>query len=393
MWGVPFNLYVPYAALYMLELGASETQVGVITSLGLGFQMLFAVVSGHITDRLGRRRTSLIFDLASWSVPTLIWAFAQSTAWFVVAAVINASVRVVHTSWTCLMIEDAPASQRVHVYSWLQVAGIIAGFVAPLAGLLVGRLTLVPAMRILYLFAFVMMTTMFLVRNRCTHETQVGLAKMQEAASFKLGEVVQDHRRVLSSLLRSPYTVLVFLVFAVNNIHVVIRRTFFAILLTEGLGFSKEAVALFPAIQSAVMLGVFVLAMPALARLTPSLALTSGLAAGVAGYVLLLLSPGASYPTVIGSSVLTAYSAAVCFAVVESLLANAIENSERAKTMAILQVFLFALSTPFGAIAGMLSEVSERLPFVLLALLLVASLAVTAIIGRFHPTERTATAA
>jgi hypothetical protein len=37
-WGIPFNLYV--------------------------------------TDRLGRRRTSLIFDLLSWSLPTLIWAFA-----------------------------------------------------------------------------------------------------------------------------------------------------------------------------------------------------------------------------------------------------------------------------------------------------------------------------
>ena len=86
MWGVPFNLYAPYASLYMLELGATDTQVGLITSLGLAGQMLFAVASGHITDRLGRRRTSLFFDLVSWSIPTLIWAFAQDVTWFVVAA-------------------------------------------------------------------------------------------------------------------------------------------------------------------------------------------------------------------------------------------------------------------------------------------------------------------
>jgi MFS transporter, DHA1 family, tetracycline resistance protein len=388
MWGVPFNLYAPYASLYMLELGASDTQVGLITSLGLAFQMIFAMASGHITDRLGRKRTSLIFDLASWTVPTLIWAFAQDVRWFVIAAIINASVRVVHTSWTCLMIEDAPASQRVHIYSWLQVAGIIAGFVAPLAGVLVAKMTLVPATRILYLFACVMMTTMFFVRNHYTVETQVGQRKMRETPPFRLGEALADHRRVLASLVRSPFTLLAFVLFAINSVHLVIRRTFFSILLTEGLGFPKEAVALFPAIQSAVMVVVFVFAMPALARRTPAFALSTGLVAGVAGYLVLVLSPQASYAFAVISAILTAYSSAVSVAIVESLLANAIEDAERAKIMAVLQVFLFAISTPFGALAGVLSEADEKLPFVLLVFLLVASIFVTVALGRTRPDSR-----
>ncbi len=390
MWGVPFNLYAPYASLYMLELGATEMQVGLITSLGLAFQMLFAVASGHITDRLGRRRTSLLFDLLSWTIPTLLWAFAQNVTWFVVAAIINASVRVVHTSWTCLMIEDAPAEQRVHIYSWLQVAGIIAGFVAPLAGILVARLTIVPATRIFYLVAFVSMTAMFFVRNHYTAETQVGLRKMRETSQFRLREALQDYRRVLSMLAHSRYTLIAFLLFAFNNIHLVIRRTFFSILLTEGLGFPSEAVAVFPAVQSVVMLLVFVLAMPALARLTPGLALSTSLAAGVGGYLLLVASPQGSYPMVVVSSILTAYSSAVCGAIVESVLANAIEDAERAKIMAVLQVFLFAISTPFGALAGVLSEISTALPFVLLILLLAASLALAVSLGRHRSSAKPA---
>jgi MFS family permease len=387
MWGVPFNLYAPYASLYMLELGATDTQVGLITSLGLAAQMVFAVASGHITDRLGRRRTSLAFDLASWTIPTLMWAFAQNITWFVVAAIINGSVRVVHTSWTCLMIEDAPAEQRVHIYSWLQVAGIISGFVAPLAGLLVARLTVVPATRILYLFACASMTTMFFVRNRYTTETQVGLKKMREKQAFSFAGALDDYRRVLGTLARSPYTLLAFLLFVLNNIHLVIRRTFFSILLTEGLGFPNEAVAVFPAVQSVVMLLVFVFAMPALARLTPALNLSTSLAAGIAGYVLLVLSPQGSYAMVVISSILTAYSSAVCVAMVESLLANAIEDNERAKIMAVLQVFLFAISTPFGALAGVLSEAASVLPFVLLIALLAASVVIAALLGRFHGSE------
>lgn len=390
MWGVPFNLYAPYASLFMLELGASETQVGLITSLGLAVQMLFAVASGHVTDRLGRRRTSLVFDLLGWTIPTLLWAFAQNVTWFVVAAVINASFRIVHTSWTCLMIEDAPAEQRVHIYSWLQVAGIVAGFAAPLAGLLVARLTIVPATRILYLFAFASMTTMFFVRNRYTTETQVGMRKMRETQSFRTGDVLRDYRHVLSTLVHSPYTLIAFLLFAFDNIHLVIRRTFFSILLTEGLGFPKEAVALFPAVQSVVMLLVFVLAMPALARLTPGLALSTSLAAGLVGYVLLVLSPQASYAMVVASSILTAYSSAVSRAIVESTLANAIEDAERAKIMAVFQVFLFAISTPFGALAGVLSEAAEVLPFVLLIALLAVSLLLAVLLGRHRGGERPA---
>ncbi len=388
MWGVPFNLYAPYASLYMLELGASETQVGLITSLGLAFQMLFGIASGHITDRLGRKRTSLIFDLLGWAIPTLLWAFAQNVTWFVVAAIINASFRIVHTSWTCLMIEDAPAEQRVHIYSWLQVAGIVAGFAAPLAGLLVARLSVVPATRILYLFAFASMTTMFFVRNRYVTETQVGLRKMRETRSFRVGEAVRDYRRVLSTLAHSPYTLIAFLLFVFDNIHLVVRRTFFSILLTEGLGFPKEAVAIFPAVQSVVMLVVFVLAMPALARLTPGLALSSSLVAGIVGYLLLVLSSQANYAIVVVSSILTAYSSAVSRAIVESTLANAIEDAERAKIMAVMQVLLFAISTPFGALAGVLSETAKVLPFILLIVLLAVSLVLAAQLGRYRGSGR-----
>jgi fumarate reductase subunit D len=77
-------------------------------------------------------------------------------------------------------------------------------------------------------------------------------------------------------------------------------------------------------------------------------------------------------------------------AIVESVLANAIEDAERAKIMAVLQVFLFAISTPFGALAGVLSEASKVLPFVLLILLLIVSLVLALFLGRHRSSERPA---
>lgn len=35
MWGIPFNLYIPYTSVYMLALGISDVQIGIIASLSL----------------------------------------------------------------------------------------------------------------------------------------------------------------------------------------------------------------------------------------------------------------------------------------------------------------------------------------------------------------------
>lgn len=76
LWGIPYNLYVPYVSVYMVALGCTEQQIGIIASVSLFFQVFFSFISGYITDRLGRKRTSLIFDILGWSVAVLIWAVA-----------------------------------------------------------------------------------------------------------------------------------------------------------------------------------------------------------------------------------------------------------------------------------------------------------------------------
>lgn len=51
---------------------------------------------------------------------------------------------------------------------------------------------------------------------------------------------------------------------------------------------------------------------------------------------------------------------------VESLVANSINDKDRAKVMSILYVLVLGFTTPFGYIGGVLSSVSPRIPFVLI---------------------------
>jgi len=75
--GHPFNLYAPYVSIYMIALGLPDKQIGLIVSISWGFQIFLALLSGVVTDKLGRRRTTLIFDILSWSVPSLISAWLR----------------------------------------------------------------------------------------------------------------------------------------------------------------------------------------------------------------------------------------------------------------------------------------------------------------------------
>jgi len=97
-----------------------------------------------------------------------------------VAGILNAAVRVVHVSWSCLFIEDAPVDLRVRLYTWMSVAGTLSGFFAPLAGFFVDRFGLVPATRGLYGFAFLAMTSMIWIRNAKVKETDIGIQRMRE---------------------------------------------------------------------------------------------------------------------------------------------------------------------------------------------------------------------
>lgn len=78
---IPFSMFSTYATLYMYELGVTEMNIGWITTIGLIVQVLSSFISGYLTDRLGRKRAILYFDLLSWSLATLLWAFSQNL-WF-----------------------------------------------------------------------------------------------------------------------------------------------------------------------------------------------------------------------------------------------------------------------------------------------------------------------
>ena len=378
LWGIPYNLYITYASVYMLALGCSTEQVGLITSISMALQTVFSLAGGVITDRLGRRRTTLLFDLISWTVPALIWAVAQNFWWFLAAGIINSAVRVVANSWSCLMIEDSRPQERVHIFTWVSVAGIIAGFISPLAGLLVKGFGMVTAMRVMYLFAFVSMTFMNLLRNSRVRETRVGMIKLAESRGTKAHAALGEYRGILAHLMKSPLTILAFLISILLNISATLRTAFLSILLVRGLGFPEAVISLFPIATSVVMLIIYVFVMPTVSRRGTMRPLLFGLAAFTAGSLVLTVSPAQGFWIVAASMALTAVGAALAGPLSDTLVANSVEEKDRAKAMSIYHTALFAASAPFGFIGGLAAGISDRMPFVMATAALAAAMACAA---------------
>jgi MFS family permease len=218
-----------------------DQQIGLIVSVSWGFQVLLALLSGMVVDKLGRRRTTLIADILSWAVPALISALAQNFWYFLAAGVVNSIWRVSNTAWNCLLVEEADQSQLVDIFTWIYIANILVGFIAPLAAAFIGAFSLVPTMRGLYVFAAVMFTIKAIVTYRTTRETHQGEVRMHETRHQNGIEILKEYKGVFNILLHSPKTLYTAGILLVLGISSMISGSFWAVLATEKLHVQQAA--------------------------------------------------------------------------------------------------------------------------------------------------------
>jgi MFS family permease len=382
LWGIPFNLYAPYVSVYMVALGLSDVRIGMILSVSWGFQIILALLSGVITDKLGRRRTTLIFDILAWTVPALISALAQNYWYFLAAGVMNSFWRVTQNSWTCLLVEDADQRELIGIYTWIYIANQLVGFAAPLGSLLIGTFALVPTVRGLYIFAAVMFTLKAILTYWLTEETAQGRARLIETQHQSILHVLSGYGAVVRAIARTPQTLYTAGIMLVLSICALISGNFWAIILTEKLHIPAQNLAVFPFVKSAAILAFFFIVQPRINNIHYKLPMAAGFVGFIASQLLLIAAPSQSYGLLILSVVLEGCSYAAVSPLVDQLAVLTIDPKERARIQSILSVGVILLTSPFGWIAGMLSGIEKSLPFMLNVALFVAGAALAYLAGQ-----------
>lgn len=365
LWGIPYNLISPFATLYMYTQGITDVQIGMILSIAMVIQMFFSFFGGILSDKLGRKTTTMMGDFFGWVLACLVWSVSNNFWLFLIAAILNCFEQINQTAWYCLLIEDANQKDLVGIYTWATIGGLVAVFFAPLSGLFVSSYSMVPVVRVLYLVFAVTMFTKTLITFRFCQETKQGKIRRRETKNISVFHMLGEYRHLIPDLVRNRGVMKAVAVSAILYITNMVNTNFFGLYVTQRLGLSENFLALFPILNAAVMLIFMVGIQYRIDVKKFRIPLCIGLILYAMAALTLIFSPVGGLGFVLVYVLITAVAAALVNPRKDALLQLNLNIQERARLNALVMASTIALSSPFGYLAGWLSSVDRRLPFVL----------------------------
>ena len=384
LFGLSINLCLPFASVYMLALGFGDKQIGLLASVTSLSQGVFAFLSGPITDKAGRRKGLVVSDFIAWCVPCLIWMASSDFRLFFAAAVINGVRMIAESAWGCLLVEDAKKDQIIHIYTWVYICGNLTSLFAPIASILISRYSIVAAMRILYLNAFVVMGAKVSLLFIFSRETAVGAARLRETKGRSVFSLLLGYGGVARAILKSPGAAFATFIYTLISIVGLVNATFWQVIVNKEIGVPDSMLPILIMARSLVSLLFYFTAAPRVDRARLKNPLLLGFASYFAGQALLALAPAGGASAwrfaLLGVSVLFDIAGAGLLPMLAISLAQLhADEKDRARVLALLQMAVMFLSMPFGYIGGLLSDRGRSLPFVMNLALVAAGMAATAI--------------
>jgi MFS family permease len=392
LWGIPFVLLNFYLSLYMKELGITDKQIGYLISIGFISGTFFSLFAGAITDRFGRKKTTFMFDLISWPGALLIYLFSNSFTLFAIAVIVNNIGRIVGVSWNMMIVEDADDNQIVSAFNIINIINISTGVIIPLAGLLVNALGVVISERVFLTFAAVSMSIMMIFRNLAYHETTIGQKILDDQ---KINPKKVNFKNILpfKSLLvfrKKPLSILAISVFILFNIYIplgTLGSLYFAPYMTEVLKLSKSSISILGGIYSAVLFVIFVFVNPVICRFDKKINMIIGLIIQVSSLFLLIIVPAGNLFIAILCIIIFSIGFGIFRSLIDSLLAEVTEGSERAGIYSIINTITCISTALIAFISGNLYTINPR--FLYVAAIIILSICVVMLIVLLNKTEAT----
>ena len=352
----------------MLAIGLMDSQIGFIATIFTLSQLIWAFLSGPITDKLGRRKATAFFDFFAWCLPCLIWWRAEGFWFFFAAALFNGMMQVTTTSWECLLIEDAEKEQIPGINSLVVVCGQLSVLFAPITAVLFSRLTVIPAIRILYINAFIIMTLKIVILYFFSTETQMGIIRREESRGKNIFMLSAGYGMVIKKMFHSRGTVFALIITAIISVVGMINSTFWQVIVRMRLLVPDHLLPFFPIIRSIVTIVFMFVIAPHLNIRSFKKHLLFGFIFLITGQLLLILTPvqGNIKYAVLGLSlVFDSFAISFLYMLSRSLIALYVDPQERARVYALLNMLIMGFMAPFGWIGGILSQVSRVYPFIL----------------------------
>ena len=168
---------------------------------------------------------------------------------------------------------------------------------------------------------------------------------------------------------RSSRVRFVLALMVIINITTSTSTAFFSIYATKDLAVAEALLAYFPMLRSGIMLLFIFTIQTMLNRLPYRVPMSLGLILYIVAQLLLVLAPPQQLVVLFAYIAFEAFAHALVIPHRDTLLARFVSERERARMLSLIYISVIALTSPFGYIAGRLSHLDRRLPFVLNLLL------------------------
>lgn len=129
-----FQMLLPVVPLYMLDVGGSEAQVGLIFGVTAGTALLFRPLTGWVADRYGRKPLLLAGNL-NFVLTMLLYPFARAVApLLAVRSLQGAGLSAVSTAGSTMVADISPPLRRAEGMGVYGVAVNVSSAIGPLLG-------------------------------------------------------------------------------------------------------------------------------------------------------------------------------------------------------------------------------------------------------------------
>lgn len=390
-WSIPYGFYSFYLSLYMKSQGVTDVQIGFLISLNFIVGTLTALFAGVMVDKLGRRRTTILFGLISWPGSALLNFFAHSFWMFALAQIVCAFSKISDIGWQLILIEDADDEQRLTSFNMFGIIDILAGFLTPVAGIIVGNLGLIRAERSFLLCGAICMAVMIVHRHMCFHETDMGRLAVERSRSASywgtLKNSLSQMKSVVTSGNRKLSTVLAIVVlFNAYQPIGAYSSLYFAPYLTDVAGLDAAVISVLGIVNSMFMLSVYLFAVPAMSRFNKLFSLTLGLGIQMVSMLSRMFLPKGSIVWAVISVALFSVGFGLCRPFLDALLAEATPDEERSGIYALKNMLISFASALAGSLSGFLYRLSPK--SIYLASLILLAVCILFIVHYFYQRQR-----
>jgi MFS family permease len=376
MWTIFWGLVFFYSPLYMKDIGLTEIEIGLVSTVNLFFSFFCQLLAAPITNRLGRKRTSIIFDLISWSLVMFIWAISKNFWYFLAAGIINSFSKIVMVSWNCLITEDEKKENVSKIYGILSLISSTIGIFAPITGLFIVRFGTVSTLRVLYMTGAVSMTAMFIVRNFLVKETKAGLKLMEDHSKVALIKSIKNYIIIISRLYKNKNFILISILYISMNF-IASVNIFQVIFLKDTLNFTENNLSFIPGIIALLNILIFIFLIPRLKKISNEIVLTIFLTGNFISSIFFILIPQKNLLVMLIVMAFAGICNFLSIAYRETVFMNSQGDHDKADMFSAVQVVTTLFCIPAGYIGGLLFKLNSYFPFVLVLFLFLIAVGVS----------------